>query len=117
MKQQQCWQQDKPQFAVSSLFVQLLQACTVRAGLERLVFFLSCACFLLRYERLLDMALGKDGTYDPADDPRRLRPGEIDPNPEAKPARPDAVDMEEDEKEMLAEARARLANTRCVSMQ
>lgn len=65
-----------------------------------------------RYERLLDMALGKDGAYDPADDPRRLRPGEIDPNPESKPARPDAVDMEEDEKEMLAEARARLANTR-----
>lgn len=60
------------------------------------------------------MALGKDATYDPADDPRRLRPGEIDPNPESKPARPDAVDMEEDEKEMLAEARARLANTRCV---
>eukprot|EP00878_Enallax_costatus_P014008 GHUV01014649.1.p1 GENE.GHUV01014649.1~~GHUV01014649.1.p1 ORF type:complete len:761 (+),score=332.12 GHUV01014649.1:659-2941(+) len=58
------------------------------------------------------MALGKDGAYDPADDPRRLRPGEIDPNPESKPARPDAVDMEEDEKEMLAEARARLANTR-----
>lgn len=65
-----------------------------------------------RYEKLLDMALGKDATYDPADDPRRLRPGEIDPNPESKPARPDAVDMEEDEKEMLAEARARLANTR-----
>jgi hypothetical protein len=69
---------------------------------------------VFRYEKLLDMALGKDATYDPADDPRRLRPGEIDPNPESKPARPDAVDMEEDEKEMLAEARARLANTRCV---
>jgi pre-mRNA-splicing factor CDC5/CEF1 len=54
------------------------------------------------------------GAYDPADDPRRLRPGEIDPNPESKPARPDAVDMDEDEKEMLAEARARLANTRWV---
>ena len=51
--------------------------------------------------------------YDPADDPRRLRPGEIDPNPESKPAKPDAVDMGEDEKEMLAEARARMANTRC----
>lgn len=45
---------------------------------------------------------------------RRLRPGEIDPNPESKPARPDAVDMDEEEKEMLSEARARLANTRCV---
>ena len=43
------------------------------------------------------------------DDPRRLRPGEIDPNPESKAARPDPVDMDEDEKEMLSEARARLA--------
>ncbi|PNW85668.1 hypothetical protein CHLRE_03g197350v5 [Chlamydomonas reinhardtii] len=65
-----------------------------------------------RYERLLDQAVAKDVNYDPRDDPRRLRPGEIDPNPEAKPARPDAVDMDEDEKEMLSEARARLANTR-----
>ena len=46
------------------------------------------------------------------DDPRRLRPGEIDPLPESRPARPDAVDMDEDEKEMLSEARARLANTK-----
>jgi pre-mRNA-splicing factor CDC5/CEF1 len=41
-----------------------------------------------------------------------LRPGEIDPNPETKPARPDPIDMDEDEKEMLAEARVRLANTK-----
>lgn len=60
-----------------------------------------------------DAAAAKDDNYDPADDPRRLRPGEIDPNPEAKPARPDPIDMDEDEKEMLSEARARLANTRC----
>lgn len=45
------------------------------------------------------------------DDVRRLRPGEVDPDPEVKPARPDPVDMDEDEKEMLSEARARLANT------
>ena len=45
-------------------------------------------------------------------DPRKLRPGEIDPNPETKPPRPDPIDMDEDEKEMLQEARARLANTR-----
>lgn len=64
-----------------------------------------------RYEKLLDMAAGRE-QYDRADDPRRLRPGEIDPNPESKPARPDPVDMDEDEKEMLSEARARLANTR-----
>eukprot|EP00271_Cylindrocystis_brebissonii_P010047 TRINITY_DN25_c6_g1_i1.p1 TRINITY_DN25_c6_g1~~TRINITY_DN25_c6_g1_i1.p1 ORF type:complete len:1078 (+),score=322.31 TRINITY_DN25_c6_g1_i1:749-3982(+) len=67
---------------------------------------------LERYEKLLDAALAKDDNYEPADDPRRLRPGEIDPNPESKPARPDPVDMDEDEKEMLSEARARLANTR-----
>ncbi|XP_024541808.1 cell division cycle 5-like protein, partial [Selaginella moellendorffii] len=67
---------------------------------------------LQRYEKLLDAACYKDESYEPADDPRKLRPGEIDPNPESKPARPDPVDMDEDEKEMLSEARARLANTR-----
>ncbi|CEG40190.1 cell division cycle 5-like protein [Plasmopara halstedii] len=63
------------------------------------------------YERLLDAAQQKEG-IEVGDDPRRLRPGEIDPNPENKPARPDPVDMDEDEKEMLSEARARLANTK-----
>ncbi|CAH9129875.1 unnamed protein product [Cuscuta epithymum] len=67
---------------------------------------------LERYEKLLDAACAKDENYDANDDPRKLRPGEIDPNPESKPARPDPVDMDEDEKEMLSEARARLANTR-----
>jgi len=67
---------------------------------------------LEHYEKLLDMAQQRDEDYDPADDPRRLRPGEIDPNPEVKPARPDPIDMDEDEKEMLQEARARLANTK-----
>ena len=33
---------------------------------------------------------------DVVDDPRKLRPGEIDPSPETKPARPDPVDMDED---------------------
>ncbi|KAL9610800.1 MAG: hypothetical protein Q9167_004500 [Letrouitia subvulpina] len=42
---------------------------------------------------------------------KRLRPGELDPDPESKPARPDTIDLDEDEKEMLSEARARLANT------
>ena len=64
---------------------------------------------LERYERLLDMASGLD---EDVNDARRLRPGEIDPHPESKPARPDAVDMDDDEKEMLSEARARLANTK-----
>ncbi|MEJ1285127.1 hypothetical protein NN561_016117 [Cricetulus griseus] len=45
------------------------------------------------------------------DDPRKLKPGEIDPNPETKPARSDSIDMDEDELEMLSEAGACLANT------
>lgn len=53
----------------------------------------------------------QDESGPTGDDVRRLRPGEIDPDPEVKPARPDPVDMDEDEKEMLSEARARLANT------
>eukprot|EP01071_Lankesteria_metandrocarpae_P007959 Lankesteria_metandrocarpae@DN4831_c0_g1_i1.p1 len=65
---------------------------------------------LEHYDRLLDQAEGK--TTDPQNDPRRYRPGEIDPHPETKPSRADPVHMDEDEKEMLAEARARLANTR-----
>ncbi|TFK26362.1 Cc.Cdc5 protein [Coprinopsis marcescibilis] len=76
---------------------------------------------LERYQKLLDEAEAKDneelGLAGPEDtgksieDIRRLRPGEIDPDPETKPARPDPIDMDEDEKEMLSEARARLANT------
>lgn len=79
---------------------------------------------LERYQKLLDEAearessglglTGPDGgeTQAPsADDVRRLRPGELDPDPESKPARPDTIDLDEDEKEMLSEARARLANT------
>ncbi|KAL6698088.1 pre-mRNA splicing factor component domain-containing protein [Trichoderma pleuroticola] len=79
---------------------------------------------LERYQKLLDEAearessglglIGPDGgeTQAPsADDVRRLRPGELDPDPETKPARPDTIDLDEDEKEMLSEARARLANT------
>ncbi|KAF7886221.1 hypothetical protein EAF00_010324 [Botryotinia globosa] len=79
---------------------------------------------LERYQKLLDEAEqkeagelglgGPDGGENKApsaDDVRRLRPGEVDPDPESKPARPDTVDLDEDEKEMLSEARARLANT------
>jgi pre-mRNA-splicing factor CDC5/CEF1 len=76
---------------------------------------------LERYEHLLDKAQkkaieGAAGTSasaleDEQSDPRKLKPGEIDPNPETKPARPDPIDMDEDELEMLSEARARLANT------
>ncbi|TRY78786.1 hypothetical protein TCAL_11803 [Tigriopus californicus] len=75
---------------------------------------------LERYEYLLDQAQKKEeqggAAADEAaaaahEDPRKLKPGEIDPNPETKPARPDPQDMDEDELEMLSEARARLANT------
>lgn len=68
---------------------------------------------LERYEYLLDQAQKKEEGLleNESDDPRKLKPGEIDPNPETKPARPDPVDMDEDELEMLSEARARLANT------
>ncbi|KAI5102492.1 cell division cycle 5-like protein [Silurus meridionalis] len=66
---------------------------------------------LEHYEYLLDKAAQRDNEEDTNDDPRKLKPGEIDPNPETKPARPDPVDMDEDELEMLSEARARLANT------
>ncbi|THG96828.1 hypothetical protein EW026_g5074 [Hermanssonia centrifuga] len=63
---------------------------------------------LERYQKLLDEAemkeneeLGLAGPGDEAgpsaDDVRRLRPGEIDPDPETKPARPDPIDMDEDE--------------------
>ncbi|KAE8309316.1 hypothetical protein BDV41DRAFT_567484 [Aspergillus transmontanensis] len=79
---------------------------------------------LERYQKLLDEAEARENdefglggpeggeTAAPsADDVRRLRPGELDPDPESKPARPDTIDLDEDEKEMLSEARARLANT------
>lgn len=66
---------------------------------------------LEHYEYLLDQAQKKEEDGDVMDDPRKLKPGEIDPNPETKPARPDPKDMDEDELEMLSEARARLANT------
>ncbi|XP_058788836.1 cell division cycle 5-like protein [Phymastichus coffea] len=66
---------------------------------------------LERYEYVLDDAQRKEEGDESVDDPRKLKPGEIDPNPETKPARPDPKDMDEDELEMLSEARARLANT------
>ncbi|GAM88609.1 hypothetical protein ANO11243_066430 [Dothideomycetidae sp. 11243] len=79
---------------------------------------------LERYQRLLDEAearenedlslggpAGGESAAPSADDVRKLRPGELDPDPESKPARPDTIDLDEDEKEMLSEARARLANT------
>lgn len=53
----------------------------------------------------------EEGDDEAVDDTRRLKPGETNSNPETKPARPDLKNMDEDEVEMLSEARARLANT------
>ncbi|KAJ4353255.1 Pre-mRNA-splicing factor cef1 [Didymosphaeria variabile] len=78
---------------------------------------------LERYQKLLDeqesresgdLSLagpeGGESAAPTAEDVRRLRPGEVDAYAEARPARPDAIDMDEEDKEMLSEARARLAN-------
>ncbi|KAH8727530.1 pre-mRNA splicing factor component-domain-containing protein [Phaeosphaeriaceae sp. PMI808] len=78
---------------------------------------------LERYQKLLDdqearesgdLGLaGPDGgeaAAPSAEEVRRLRPGEVDAYSESRPARPDAIDMDEEDKEMLSEARARLAN-------
>lgn len=58
------------------------------------------------YEYLLDQAAQGGDLRKQA-----LKPGQIDSHPESKPAKPDPIDMDEDELEMLQEARARLANT------
>ncbi|KAF1968322.1 hypothetical protein BU23DRAFT_558556 [Bimuria novae-zelandiae CBS 107.79] len=78
---------------------------------------------LMRYQQLLDEMEAREsnelGLAGPdsgeasaptAEDVRRMRPGEVDSMPESRPARPDAIDMDEEDKEMLSEARARLAN-------
>ncbi|RSH85587.1 Pre-mRNA-splicing factor cef1 [Saitozyma podzolica] len=77
---------------------------------------------LERYQKLLDDAEAKDNEElglgsgenpeaQAAEGVRGLRAGEIDTDPETRAARPDPIDMDDDEKEMLSEARARLANT------
>ena len=67
------------------------------------------------YELLLDQATGNTGDARKQQDGTAaslsLQAGQIDSHPETKPARPDPIDMDEDEMEMLQEARARLANT------
>jgi pre-mRNA-splicing factor CDC5/CEF1 len=73
-----------------------------------------------RYQRLLDdegssdLSLAGPGieTLESVGASHDLQLGDINVNPETKQARPDAVDLDEDEKEMLSEARARLANTK-----
>ncbi|KAF8799932.1 hypothetical protein BYT27DRAFT_7236197, partial [Phlegmacium glaucopus] len=55
----------------------------------------------------LGLAGPSDDIGPSVDDIHRLRPGEIDPDPETKPARSDPIDTDEYEKEILSEARAR----------
>lgn len=51
---------------------------------------------LFIYDVNRDQAQRKEDGEEVGDDPRKLKPGEIDPNPETKPARPDPKDMDED---------------------
>jgi pre-mRNA-splicing factor CDC5/CEF1 len=79
-----------------------------------------------RYQKLLDEATGEIGSDDELKElglsgpgiesmPTATGPshvaGDLNIHPESKPARPDEEDMDEEEREMLSEARARLANT------
>lgn len=68
------------------------------------------------YERLIDnarlKAAGLSGDGESALAAPLSRPPDAEAPPESKPARPDPVDMDEDELEMLTEARARLSNTK-----
>ncbi|KAF2069270.1 hypothetical protein CYY_009414 [Polysphondylium violaceum] len=70
---------------------------------------------LEHYNRLLDevqrQQSGSGADAAGGEDPRRLRFGEVEPIPETKPAKPDPIDMDEEEKETLSEAKARLSNT------
>lgn len=70
---------------------------------------------LTHYEHMLDQAnrcLDEEDTASQSiSELSKPKEGERDHFPESRPARPDPVDMDEEEKEMLAEARARLANT------
>lgn len=60
------------------------------------------------YEKLLDKTLNKDGVS--SYELKKLKTGELDPNPETKPSRPDPIDMDDNEKDNLNEAKARIQN-------
>jgi hypothetical protein len=61
----------------------------------RIVLCLECKSFDLKKNLFSDQAQKRE-EGEGGDDPRKLKPGEIDPNPETKPARPDPKDMDED---------------------
>lgn len=58
----------------------------------------TCSNVHCKFICISDQAQKKEEGDDAVDDPRKLKPGEIDPNPETKPARPDPKDMDEDGK-------------------
>ena len=64
--------------------------CMNIAYISNMLLIFPCVC-----EPNRDKAQQREGDVGD-DDPRKLKPGEIDPNPETKPARPDPVDMDED---------------------
>lgn len=78
-----------------------------------------------RYQKLIDEASGIASNDNeeslgltgpgieslPATGPSMEKAGDLNINPESRPARPDEEDMNDEEREMLAEAKARLANT------
>lgn len=71
-----------------------------------------------RYQRLLDdidegiaSSSVNAEALAPTGPKLNLNDDEFSNLPETKPARPDAIDMDDDEREMISEARARLANT------
>lgn len=65
-------------------------------SLSSIIYYLLIEICLLLIVSNRDQAQKKEEGEDGADDPRKLKPGEIDPNPETKPARPDPKDMDED---------------------
>lgn len=72
--------------------------CKIGFYLKRIDIYSDLLQFILLLIYFSDQAQKKEEGDDAVDDPRKLKPGEIDPNPETKPARPDPKDMDEDGK-------------------
>lgn len=75
-------------FILSELFL-------ITSGWKLIQSFIDLSCFIIVCFLFRDKAAQRDNEEEVGDDPRKLKPGEIDPNPETKPARPDPVDMDE----------------------
>ena len=64
---------------------------------------------LEHYEELLEQVQSSKYIED---DPRKLKPGEIDALPEVRPAKADPYDLADEDREMVAELRVRIANVK-----